>query len=208
MCLGEYTWRSWKVLLRKCWFEVRCEQPFCLVGRAFLGTWIFMVICCGGQAHNVWGHVLVDPSVCLPYYAKIVLFWKGAPCPSELSMLDQKWIDSLVRELVVCHSSNNACVSRMRPRGHDLWFLTATCKGYVDTRVPSTLRASRFVFPRRYQNRWSVPDVWEPKEFDLNCWIRWLGRSGALLRLVDEESYVKDCTRLRSFGFWKVAKEV
>ena len=41
--------------------------------------------------------------------------------------------DSLVRELVVCQLVINAHVSRTRLRGHDLWFLTATCKGYEGT---------------------------------------------------------------------------
>jgi len=95
---------------------------------------------------------------------------------SSMSVRNEK--DSLVRELVVCQSVINAHVSRTRLRGHDLWFLTATCKGYEGTWVPSTLRASQFVFPIRYQNRWSIPDVWEPKGFDQNRWIRWLGWSG------------------------------
>jgi len=134
--------------------------------------------------------------------------WKMCPAYLSSSMLVRSEKDSLVRKFVVCDSVINAHVSRMRLRGHDLWFLIATCKGDGGTWVPSALRAPRFVFPRRYQNRWSVPDIWEPKEFDQNRWISWLGWSGVLLRLVDEESYVKDCTRTCSLGFWKVAKGV
>ena len=52
---------------------------------------------------------------------------------SKLAHVIRSEKDSLVRELVVCHSVINALVSRMRLRGHDLCFLTATCKGYEGT---------------------------------------------------------------------------
>jgi len=70
------------------------------------------------------------------------------PCHSEVGKIPS------LESLVVCHSIINAHVLRVRLRGHDLWFLTTMCKGYDGTWVPSTLVASRFMFPRRYRNRY------------------------------------------------------
>jgi len=154
------------------------------------------------------GHMLADPS-CL-----FAMLCRGCHVSRVCSvflcspMLVRSEKDSLVREFVVCHSTINAHVLRMRLRGHDRWSLTATCKGYGSTWVPSTLMASRVVFPRRYQDRWSNHDFWEPSKSNQNSWMRWLRQSGALLCFVNEESHVKGCTGSRLPVFWKVAKGV
>jgi len=84
-------------------------------------------------------------------------------CCSE-GWLSPKWDrcrkPSFVRELVVCHSVINVYVSRVRLRGHDLWFLNATCKGYDSNWVPSTSVVSRFMFQKHHQNRWFNHGVW------------------------------------------------
>jgi len=45
----------------------------------------------------------------------------------------KKQKDSPVRELVVGHSVINGHISKVRMRGHELWFLDAMCKGYDST---------------------------------------------------------------------------
>jgi len=79
------------------------------------------------------GHMLVDPS------RSFAMLCRGCLVSSVCSILScspmqvRSEKDSLVRELVICHSTINAYVLRVRLRGHYLWFLTATCKGYKDT---------------------------------------------------------------------------
>ena len=117
------------------------------------------------------------------------LAWLGSP------MLGKSREDSLVRELVVCHSVINAHVSKVRVMGHDLWFLDATCKGCDSTWVPSTLRVSQIVFPRHYQNRWFTSNVWKSTTFDPNRWIYGWMWSRTLLCFPNERLYMKGCTR-------------
>ena len=179
---------NWEVSLEKGWLKFAIGDPLTWHGRAYRGTLKFVVTLLLGPRRNVCGHVVADPFCLFATLCRGCSVREVCPVFLNSPMLAEREKDSLVRGLVICHSAINAHVSRTRLRGHDHWFLTATCKGYEGTWVPSTLRACRFVFPRRYQNRWSNPDVWEPKEFDQNRWMRLLRWSGTLLCLVCEES--------------------
>jgi len=124
-------------------------------------------------------------------------------CPSYLcsSICLRMWKDSLLRELLICHSTINAHVSRVRLRGHDLWFPDATCKYQYSIWVPSALRVSWLLFSRSHRCRWFDHDVWESNAFDQKRLMREHIWSGPLFHLISECLYVKDCTGSSSLSY-------
>jgi hypothetical protein len=79
------------------------------------------------------GHMFADPSYSFAMLCRgcsVSRVCSVLPCSS---MLFRSEIDSLYRELVVCHSAINAHVSRMRPKGDELWSLNATYNGCGST---------------------------------------------------------------------------
>jgi len=78
MCSEKSTWRNLEVLLVECWFEVCSGRSFCSMQASGIKDFDTWLLCSWDPARSTQGHMLVDPSVCSPHYAKIVLYGRGA----------------------------------------------------------------------------------------------------------------------------------
>jgi len=121
-----------EILLSESWAVWTCGNTS-NSGTVSLGwLWYFKII---GRAHSLF------PEFCR-FIARQVRLLSGV---FGMWMLDFSSLDKKIPSsgnLVDCHSTINAHVSRKRLRRQDLWFLCDTCKGYCGTWVPR----SRSVF--------------------------------------------------------------
>jgi len=101
---------------------------------------IFWKLCHPLGSASTWKYAFAHPSACQfrDQISSSVGVVKVRHVEVRLVLIRLE--DSLVRELFVCHSAINASVLRERLKGHTLWFLSDTCKGYYSTQVPNAWR--------------------------------------------------------------------